>query len=62
MRLNAVNNILKALKAQFPQAFRMHRPLTLMMDANAFYIEIYRKTKTQSLGVNGLNEYYKNKF
>ena len=31
----------------------LRHPLTLMMDPNAFHIEIYRKTQTLSLGVNG---------
>ena len=33
---------------------RLRHPLTLMMDVNAFYIEINRKTQTLSLGENGV--------
>ena len=32
---------------------RLRHPLKLMMDVNAFYIEMYKITQALSLGVNG---------
>ena len=40
------------LRPVYTERLRLPHPLTLMMDANAFYIEIYRKTQTFSLGIN----------
>ena len=40
------------LRPVYTERLRLRLPLTPMMDANAFYIKLYRKTQTQPLGVN----------
>ena len=41
------------LRPIYTEGFGLRLPLTPMMDANTFYIEIYRKTQTHLLGVDG---------
>ena len=47
----------RAFKSFYTKRLRLHHPLALMMDINAFYIEIYIKMQTLSLGVNGSLQY-----
>ena len=36
----------------YTKRLRLRLPLTPMIDENAFYIELYRKSQTQTLGIN----------
>ena len=40
------------LRPLYTKRLRLRLPLTPMMDEIAFYIKLYRKTQTQTLGVN----------
>ena len=51
--LNLIIKEMRRLKPVYTEHLRMRHSLTPMMDANSFYIEMYRKTQTLSLGVNG---------
>ena len=40
------------LRPVYTKRLRLRLPLTLTLDANAFYIKLYRRTQSQTLGVN----------
>ena len=42
----------QVLRPVHTKRLRLRHPLTPMVDKNAFYIELHRKTQTQTLGVN----------
>ena len=44
--------LIKDLRPIYTEHLCLRLPLTPMMDENAFYIELYRKTQTQTVGVN----------
>ena len=50
-RRDVTRNPATVLRPVYTECLRLRRPLTPMMDENAFYLELYRKT--QALGVNG---------
>ena len=45
-----ISGIINDLRPVYTERLRLHLPLAPMMDENAFYIKLYRKTQT--LGVN----------
>ena len=48
-----IGEIQSGLRPVYTEHLRLRHPLTLMVDANAFFIEIYRKMQTLSPDVNG---------